>query len=566
MPDGPGMGKLSSTKEPDAAPGLSGLLRQASAAHQAGRLHEAEALCKLVLNADARQFDALHRLAIIQSQFGRAKEALAYYDKAVAILPSRADAHNNRGMALQELERFEDALASHDKALAIRPDSAEIMTSRAAALHGLRRFEEALAGYDRALALQPRNVDALYNRGNTLGEMKRFAAALASYDKALAIQPQSAEALNNRGNSLKALRRFDEALASYDRAVAIKPDYAVAHSNAGATLIECSRFDEAIARFRRALTLRPDLADARVELGLALARQGRLEEAAAEARAAARLAGQSLFPRYSFGTLLAKCGMKAEASAQFKLCLAADPDDRQGARMFLAGLGQESMPERAPDALLGELYSSNASTWDQCLTGAHPYRGAELVGRAIERLANESKELDVLDVGCGTGLAGPLLRPRARCLDGIDLSPAMLEMAKEKKIYDTLQQGDLVALLADRADRYDVVTAAGTLIHFGDLRPVFEAVASALRDAGLFVFTVFPNDDDDNEFTVGAADGLLQCGCYVHGRGYVARTAEATGFAVEILDREVHEYNHGQPRFGLVVALRRCPRSRTQGP
>jgi len=74
--------------------------------------------------------------------------------------------------------------------------------------------------------------------------------------------------------------------------------------------------------------------------------------------------------------------------------------------------------------------------------------------------------------------------------DGVGLSPAMLAKAREKNIYNTLVQGDPLRFLAERRDSYDLITAAASLPHFGDLRPVFDAVATALRDDGLFVFTV----------------------------------------------------------------------------
>ena len=51
----------------------------------------------------------------------RYEEALASYDRAVALRPNHADAHNNRGQVLRELERYEEALASYDRALALRP-------------------------------------------------------------------------------------------------------------------------------------------------------------------------------------------------------------------------------------------------------------------------------------------------------------------------------------------------------------------------------------------------------------------------------------------------------------
>ena len=142
-----------------------------------------------------------------------------------------AEALNNRGNALQDLKRPEEALASYDKALAIRPDYAEALNNRGKALQDLKRPEEALASYDKALAIRPDYAEALDNRGNALHDLKRPEEALASYDKALAIRPDYAEALNNRGIALHDLKRPEEALASFDKALAIRPDHAEALFN-----------------------------------------------------------------------------------------------------------------------------------------------------------------------------------------------------------------------------------------------------------------------------------------------------------------------------------------------
>jgi len=156
-----------------------------------------------------------------------------------------------------------------------------------------------------------------------------------------------------------------------------------------------------------------------------------------------------------------------------------------------------------------------------------------------------------------------LVRDLANRLDGIDISSAMLEKATEKAIYDHTYRGDLLSFMQDNSDSYDVITCAATLIHFGDLAPVFQAAASALRDDGLFVFTVFANDSGHNnqEVVVHQNSSLAMGGCYAHSPGYVSREAEAAGFLVGMLEHRIHEYHKKMiPIMGLVVALRRPPR------
>jgi predicted O-linked N-acetylglucosamine transferase (SPINDLY family) len=209
----------------------------------------------------------------------RLDEALASYDRALALHPNYARAHSNRGNVLQLLKRFDDALASYDHALAIRPDYAEAFFNRGNALQALRRFDEALASYDNALAIKPAFVIAIIARGAVLQDLKRFDDALASYDRALAIQPAYAEALYNRGNVLQDLNRLHDALDSYDRALSINPDYTKALYSRGMTLQNLKRFDEALASYDHALALSPDYADALASRGIVLQLLNRFDEA-----------------------------------------------------------------------------------------------------------------------------------------------------------------------------------------------------------------------------------------------------------------------------------------------
>ena len=192
----------------------------------------------------------------------RRDEALAGYDRALAIGPDDPEALNGRGIVLRQLRRPNDALASYDRALSLRPDYPAALANRGNVLTDLKRFDEALASFDRALAIRPDFAGAMRNRSNVLREMGRLDEALASCDRALAIQPDFAEALVGRGALLLDLGRLEEALASCDRALAIRPDYAEALNIRGVVLHGLGRLDAALASFARALAIRPDYADA----------------------------------------------------------------------------------------------------------------------------------------------------------------------------------------------------------------------------------------------------------------------------------------------------------------
>jgi len=316
---------------------------------------------------------------------------------------------------------------------------------------------------------------------------------------------------------LKARGLLQEAAASYERAIALKPDYADAHNNLGNVWKMLGQRGKARASFERALSLKPGNADT----------------------------------HYNLGVLCSDAGDRDEATRHLQNCLAQDPGDSRGAGMLLAHLGRRDAPGQTPQAQLQKIYDVRAQFWDR-----ERYFGHALVADAFKAHAPQAK-LDVLDIGCGTGLVGALMRPFAARLDGIDLSPAMLEKARGKKVYDGLYQADIVSFLAENKGSYDAIMGAATLIHFGDLRALFHAAASSLRERGLFIFTLFP-DDTGSDFAVARNDRLAQSGCFSHSPAYVERLASQSGFSVRALETVLHEHDQdNNPISGLLGVLRR---------
>ena len=256
-------------------------LNRAVDAYRAGQLPQAEAICQQVISVDRNFFDAIYVLAVVQAGLGKNVEALANYDRALALQPRHAEALSNRGNTLKALGRLDAALDSFDKALAIQPDYPAALSNRGAVLFEMARYEEALATYDRSLALRPDQVAALYNRGGTLHKLGRFEEAIASYDRALAISPGLAEAHANRGNSLNALHRYSDALASFDRALALRPDLVEAITNRGNALNGLKRYDDALASYDRAIALQPAHAVAHYNRGTTLHAMERYDDALA---------------------------------------------------------------------------------------------------------------------------------------------------------------------------------------------------------------------------------------------------------------------------------------------
>ena len=156
----------------------------------------------------------------------------------------------------------------------------------------------------------------------------------------------------------------------------------------------------------------------------------------------------------------------------------------------------------------------------------------------------------LIDLGCGTGLCAPLLRPLARRLVGVDLSGLMLAKAREGGAYDELVQGDVAGVLAERAQGFDIAVAADVFVYIGDLDAVFAAATAALRPGGVFAFSV-EACDDAHDSQLGPRRR------YAHSQAYLRRLAAVHGLSVESTQRSVIRQESNEGVEGWLVVMRR---------
>src|ERR1700689_386813 len=88
---------------------------------QAGRLADAEAICRQILLQDANQVDAINLLGIIAVQSGHVDAALDLIGRAIQLKPDYADAHNNLGNILKAKGQVDAAIASFQRAIQLKP-------------------------------------------------------------------------------------------------------------------------------------------------------------------------------------------------------------------------------------------------------------------------------------------------------------------------------------------------------------------------------------------------------------------------------------------------------------
>lgn len=221
------------------------------------------------------------------------------------------------------------------------------------------------------------------------------------------------------------------------------------------------------------------------------------------------------------------------------------PGDPEASHM-LASLGAIATPPRAGDAYVRGLFDNFASDFDRLLVEELYYKAPDhIFAEVMPLLPPGAGGMNILDLGCGTGLAGEKFRPLARYLTGIDLSREMIKKARARRIYDSLRAEDITQALRRTRARYDLVVASDVLVYFGDLEEILRAVAGVLADGGMFAFSVETWEEPDF--------ALTESGRYAHNPDYVEHVADRCGLEELSGQDMVLRLESGQPVDGYVT-------------
>ncbi|MCE9661171.1 MAG: methyltransferase domain-containing protein [Burkholderiales bacterium] len=295
--------------------------------------------------------------------------------------------------------------------------------------------------------------------------------------------------------------------------------------NLATTRLRMHRPVEAIAAVDAVLAAQPGDVDALAVRAMSLARLG-LQEQALAAYDRVLEADPHLAEMWSQrGSLLREMGRLDEAAQAYEQARARG-DDNALTGYFLAAVARGETPLAAPPRYIESLFDDYAIEFDQHLVGVLGYRAhATLVENMPERATR--RFASALDLGCGTGLCGPLVKPHATRLVGVDLASRMLEQARALGVYDELVHAELIAWLAANRERFDLIVSADVLIYIGDLEPLFAGARRALAPGGMFCFSIELGAGSDD----GASFTLQPSLRYTHAERYIAELATRHGFA-----------------------------------
>jgi len=390
------------------SPDLQQSLQRALEYRKGGRLAEAEALYRQILNRFPRQPDVLAQLGGLMMQRGDAQGALSSLEQARQMAPGDPQHWLALTQCLLDLDRAKEAKKVISEAISqglrhpladellkqaragkknkpaksvplgetLRQLEALLQAGRWADLEKLGRelqrrhanapriwylqgmaallqghLQDAVSPLRRAVELDPVMAPAQFNLGFALEGLGRLEEALAAYRQAAAVAPRLAEAHNNQGNVLKKLQRHDEALSAYDRALALRPEIAEYHNNRGDALLVLARLDAALAAYETAIRLKPGFAEGHANLGFVLHQLGR-DEASVEAFRRAIDIRPDYFEAYQgMGHTLRRLERHADAVDAYRHAAELRPADAVAHKDLGRGLKKAARYEAAISAL-----------------------------------------------------------------------------------------------------------------------------------------------------------------------------------------------------------------------
>lgn len=216
---------------------------------------------------------------------------------------------------------------------------------------------------------------------------------------------------------------------------------------------------------------------------------------------------------------------------------------------MIAALGEGPAPDRAPVGYVSDFFDWYAEEFDTHLTGNLNYTGPlQVVGTL--RVLRPKGVRRVVDMGCGTGLAGLAVQGLVGPMIGIDLSYEMLAKAAARGIYGELIEDDLYPTMRAQADgSADAILAADVFIYMGELAPLFVECCRVLAPSGIFIATF-----EDAQRTTDSWK-LEHSERYTRALPYLERIAAEAGFTEIFSSPTVLREEHGAPVNSLLVSF-----------
>lgn len=550
-------------------------LQNAINLHQNGQVDEAAKAYRTIILEQPDCYDAYHLLAILYAEQGDYEEAIAWLNKLIDLGAVDYRIQEHLGRCYAHLKQFEQAEAYYLEALRIGSEP----TSTYGYLAGLYReqglSEAAEKIYQTLVQREPANIEMHFALGELALIRASWEEAKQYFFQVTVLSPGHQMALFHLGSIAYQKRDLQQAYAYYSQvntdpdarlnlAVILleqgykqeaieafkallneNPNNLLAHSNLASMALIDKDYETAMFHYQAILSQDLDNYTAHFNLGAIYMALKKWEMAGYHLAIGVRIQPNDPDVHDNYATVLLKLQQQRLAEHHYEIALSLRPEDPI-ASFRLAALQGTQPPERAPDVYVQSLFDNYAEHFDYELMEGLQYKVPEALYREASRYFFDRWDLDILDLGCGTGLCGPYFSPRSKQLIGIDLSEQMLALAEKKNCYQRLIQGEMTQVVAGFKEAFDLIIAADSLVYLGELAPLFIALYQALKPGGYCLFTV-ERSLAESPYSLGRS------GRYSHRQDYLLEVAKSLGFEVDCHQSIVLRQERGEPVYGWLM-------------
>jgi len=432
-------------------------------------------------------------------------------------------------------------------------DSSLLAFERALQLHAEGDYVSAVELYGDISPNSPAFHEGQHFLGIALHHLGRHEQAVSLLRASVAATEERVDWANNLGNILNAQGRFAEAVEVFERAVAKAPAQALLWINLGATHERLAQFGQAEHAYQTAIAIEPQSQEPYRLLSSLYERQQKQIEAVRTYCSGYIVAPRETTTPYLLGKAYYVLGRLDDAAEVYRQWKEAEPDNPIPSHLYAACSSHSAgdlIPERCSEDYVNVTFDEYADHFEGKLSQLD-YRGPALLEQMMAQRFSTGANLLVLDAGCGTGLCAPILRPYASEMIGVDLSGSMLDLARQRGLYEALHKMEIGTFLHSIESPYDLIACMDTLIYFGAIEQLFARFHATIKPGGWLIFTTEISLDDTKSYQLNPS------GRYSHTAPYLRNVMQNCGFDCQMFNHETLRTELQVPVQGVIVLAQR---------
>ena len=460
---------------------------------------------------------------------------LAEYKAAVAQNANDFYAHHHLGMYYYTQQQLPAAITHFTAALQAQPGFLSAHYHLGVLYLQQQQHDLAALRFLSVVELDAQHLPAHFYLGVIALHAAEVERAEIYFQRVLALDAQHIPSLMNLG--AVALQREDgqTAIAYFTQVLVLEDHNLAARKNLAATFLHYDHYENALTHYfllRSAHGL--DVED-RYNMGVAYMALGQFTEATAAYQHVLQEMPQHTAALNNLATLYIRQGQRARAIPLLQHVLQLSPEDTSS-QFMLNVLEQQQPQPQVSQTYIKNLFDHYALHYEAHLQRTLGYTLPEYCVEILRQLPARTYR-NAVDLGCGTGLSGVMLRDYCENLVGVDISAKMLAQAQQKNCYVTLIATDILSYLRDTTAGYDLIQLLDVLPYFGELDTLLTALVSRLNPEGMLIMSA--------EISAGESWKIQDSLRFCHAVTYIEEMSHQHGLQCLHFSKIVARQEHG---------------------